>query len=140
MNRSPSPSDSVDSDWTRVAAPIKKPLDWALVTVRCTPVHVSSMTRRMLHAAAVCLLSGCASLNPLKPLEHRLLFQSTELEKIPPETDFESVRIQVETQIILHGRCLENPATEGFRCTVTATQATLSTVCHACAGCGRNLT
>ena len=140
MNRSPSSSDSVDFDWTGVAAPIKKPLDWGLVTVRCTPVQVSSMTRPMLHAAAVCLLSGCASLNPLKPLEQRLLFQSAELETTPPETDFESVRIQDEPEIILLGRCLEHPATEEFRCTVAVTQATLSTVCHACAGCGRNLT
>jgi len=71
------------------------------------------MPRLMLSITMLGLLSGCASLNPLSALEKRMLFQPAALDKMPPETDFESVEIPVTSDINLHGVFLQHPQPQG---------------------------
>lgn len=71
------------------------------------------MTRLMLPPLALCLLAGCAALNPLGPLEQRLVYQPSPLDVVPPEVDFESVEISVPGGSEIHGVLLEHAQATG---------------------------
>ena len=71
---------------------------------------------RIMLLLSICIAPGCATLgplNPMSPIERKLLYYPTDHSSVPAATDFESIQFQGGSGNYLHGLFLEHPSAKG---------------------------